>query len=246
MIDSTFIESVAQLGADAATPEILTNAKGHEYSTKPLYEVIAPKPPAPSRLEVSTLTGIVAYLLANPDKTLSHRICHVISPSSVQVYSSLDDLKNRHYFIAANTLLEPFRFGQWYPHEEFIIQLQSRFQPTDDSAAILKLVGNIKDETVSLYNDDGVTQQVTARTGIARVEDAPVPPRVKLAPFRTFLEVDRPESEFVFRLKQTGNGGPPNAALFESDGGAWKNEAIANILGYLKQELAELDVTIIA
>ncbi len=50
----------------------------------------------------------------------------------------------------------------------------------------------------------------------------------------TFLEVEQPVSQFVFRMKDG-----PRAAIFEADGGAWRNQAIVNIREYLKEQLAE-------
>ena len=61
-----------------------------------------------------------------------------------------------------------------------------------------------------------------------------VKPRVALRPFRTFLEVEQPESEFLLRLDDNGNVG-----LFEADGGMWAQAAKANILAYFEDKLAE-------
>lgn len=55
-----------------------------------------------------------------------------------------------------------------------------------------------------------------------------------LAPYRTFLEVEQPESQFIFRMKDG-----PRGAIFEADGGAWRNQAIVNIREYLKEQLSE-------
>ena len=60
-------------------------------------------------------------------------------------------------------------------------------------------------------------------------------PYVNMQPFRTFLEVEQPESVFLLRLD--GNG---NVGLFEADGGVWKLEATRNISAYFEQKLADL------
>jgi hypothetical protein len=75
---------------------------------------------------------------------------------------------------------------------------------------------------------------VTVKTGIAKIEDVFVPNPVVLAPYRTFPEIAQPESKFIFRM-QTG----PTAALFEADGGAWRNEAMGRIKAWLEEQLAE-------
>ena len=62
-----------------------------------------------------------------------------------------------------------------------------------------------------------------------------------LKPYRTFVEVEQPESKFVFRM-QTG----PEMALFEADGGAWRIQAMKNIKEYLEKELKAFEISIIA
>lgn len=52
----------------------------------------------------------------------------------------------------------------------------------------------------------------------------------------------QPESKFVFRM-QDG----PRAALFEADGGAWKNDAMLSIKKFLEEQLKDIEnVNIIA
>lgn len=91
-----------------------------------------------------------------------------------------------------------------------------------------------------------MTQKASVKTGIASKSDAIVPNPVVLRPFRTFVEVEQPKSDFIFRMKQDKYDGI-TCAIFEADGGAWKNAAMANIKAYLEFELAEYDyITIIA
>src|SRR5699024_2066082 len=92
----------------------------------------------------------------------------------------------------------------------------------------------LKEENVKNTGDDGVSQAVTINTGIASASDVKVPNPVTLKPYRTFVEVEQPASEFVFRMKDG-----PSAALFEPDGGAWRNEAISNIHDFLVLALTE-------
>ena len=48
--------------------------------------------------------------------------------------------------------------------------------------------------------DNGVSQEVEARQGVSLKALVQVKPRVALRPFRTFLEVEQPVSEFLLRL----------------------------------------------
>ncbi|MDF9627266.1 hypothetical protein P5775_32030, partial [Bacillus cereus] len=87
---------------------------------------------------------------------------------------------------------------------------------------------------VKEIGDDGVSQAVTVKTGVASRGNAKVPNPVQLSPYRTFVEVKQPESKFVFRMREGARCG-----LFEADGGAWKLEAMNNIKEYLNEALAQ-------
>ena len=200
------------------------------YSDKPLHLV---KEPVAEPLVVRNLTGLVDYLAGNYDK-LAPVLVHVESPTEVNVYSTFSRNRQRHYYLKASALLPSIPFGRFLDLEAFNILLQSCFVPNDDRANVLRIVGNVKEENVTTVGDDGVSQQVTAKTGIATVENVIVPNPVRLKPYRTFVEITQPESEFVFRMRSG-----PEAALFEADGGAWKLEAIQSIKDYLAEALAE-------
>ena len=117
--------------------------------------------------------------------------------------------------------------------------MQSKFVDNEDRKLLLKFAGTVQDGTVTEYGDDGVSQKATVKTWLSSKSDAIVPNPVILKPFRTFLEVDQPESAFIFRMKN-GNYGV-QCALFEADGGAWKIEAMKNIKEYLQEELKEVE-----
>lgn len=125
--------------------------------------------------------------------------------------------------------------NKFIDQESFIIQMQSMFQNTEDKAIVMQVAGNVEDKTVMNYGDDGITQKATVKTGLASVEDVFVPNPVKLQPFRTFHEVEQPEIDFVFHMKNGPSG--VSCALFEADGGAWKFRAVHSIADYLKKEL---------
>lgn len=205
---------------------------GQKYSTKGLHHV---KDPVPEPLKLNSLTGIVDYIKTQFHIAVENPVVvQVDSHLQVSIRSQLKHDANRDHYAMAQAIVPTIRFGCFFPIEEFNIMMQSMFVPSDITAAVLKVVGNIKEEKVKNVGDDGVSQVVTAKTGIARVEDIILPNPVILAPYRTFAEVEQPASRFVFRMKEG-----PQAALFEADGGAWKLAAMLNIADYLKSELAK-------
>ena len=213
----------------------IEEVNGQQFSTQPLHLVSEPRVNA---LKLNSLSGIVDYLKSNFDSDDDVRLIHIVSPTEVVVVTRVNHDMERNVFIKTQALIPQFHFDKFFDAEEFNIALQSRFVETADRGHILKIVGNIRDENVTTFGDDGVSQQVTAKVGIATVDKVKVPNPVNLKPYRTFVEVEQPESAFVFRMRSGQTA--PVCALFEADGGAWKNEAMANVLEYLNQELAEL------
>jgi hypothetical protein len=238
MIDESFIEKIVGL-ADAKIVEV----DGRSYSTKGIVPV---QEPMALHLGVNTLTAVSDYLKDNKDNLdLSKIMVLVHGPERVEVFSTLTgDFKRRDGFIMAVPRLRKFVWGQYMAVEQFIISLQSLFVETEEVVKVIKLVGNLTDSKTTNFNDDGVTQQVTAKVGITRVENVAVPNPVTLAPFRTFLEVKQPESDFVFRIRSAANDAP-QCALFEADGGAWELQAVASVKAWLEENLPD-GVTILA
>lgn len=64
---------------------------------------------------------------------------------------------------------------------------------------------------------------------------------VMLKPYRTFREVDQPQSECIVRLTSNPSA-LPKVALYESDGGAWRLEAVSKIVAHLSEALPDWTV----
>lgn len=230
-------DAVKAIQDSVATDTIAVS--GNTYTTRPVH--LPPREPVAASIEVHTLTGLVDYCKAERD-TDEAPLIHVVNPVRVEVISSLQGrYQDRTTYLVANCkpiIGDGFKFGFYLDLEQFVVNLQSQFEPTEQRATILQVVGNIKHENVKTMSDDGVTQQVVTRAGIERSSNAQVPNPVELKPYRTFPEIAQPESEFVLRLKQSSKEGElPTAALFEADGGKWKLDAIKAIRDYLAAEL---------
>ena len=120
-------------------------------------------------------------------------------------------------------------------YEKAIIELRSRFAPGEGVDYLLDLLSRISKNSGVTTTDNGVSQTVEARQGVALKTVIPVKPRVPLRPYRTFQEVEQPESEFLLRLDEEGNIG-----LFEADGGMWKLTARQTVKAFLEKELSGL------
>lgn len=221
---------------EQAQPKVI-ELDGERYSDKRLIRI--PWNERAEALRVSTLTSLVEYIKSEVDNIESKMLVHVVSPTEVQLVSSLDLDRKREVLVSAVADLPEFQYGEYIGHEKFLIALQAKFLPGKDRDLLLKFAGTVRSGSVAEYGDDGVTQKATVKSGVSSVTDAVVPNPVTLAPYRTFLEVKQPESSFVFRMRDDDVRGV-QCAIFEADGGAWKYEAKRNVANYIRAELEDL------
>lgn len=211
-----------------------------DYTSKSIHPVRPPRITSELELEFTSLDGLLMYVNNNVDN-FDKMIIHVENHQSVSVFSPITQpWLQRHEFVCADLRnhSDGFKFGRWFNQEEFIIGLQSQFLRTTETEKILKCVGNIKSEEVRNASDDGVSQSVTAKKGVALVTEVKVPNPVLLAPYRTFREIDQPGSQFILRVRENGSS-CPEIALFEADGGKWKLEAMSRIHAYLNDNTSD-------
>lgn len=193
-------------------------------------------------VKMSTLTSLVDYIKSDIDKLSDQKgklIVHVVSPTEVNLLSELDGDRERENLVSIKANLPKIRFNEFIDQESFIIMIQSMFvnNTETDKGIVLQVAGNVEDGTVANYKDDGITQKATIKTGLASKDDVVVPNPVYLMPYRTFHEINQPECSFVFRMNNGSRG--VTCALYEADGGAWMNETMEQIAGYLKEELKD-------
>lgn len=222
-------------------PEVI-EIDNRKYSPSGLNRILDP---IPEMLKIHTLTGLVDYYkkFIDKDDEKTPIAIHVVSHNQVDIIGSLKGaFLVRPCFLTAINEKPSYQFGNRDPLETFIVRIQSMFVQDETTALILKLVSNLKQEDSINNADDGVSQEVTIKTGIAKVEDVTLPNPVTLKPYRTFLEVEQPESKFVFRMDKVH--GLVHCSLYEADGGGWELDAIETIKAWLSDNI--IDTPIIA
>ena len=212
------------------------NINGESYTDKEVYRVNQALRADP--VKMSTLTSLLDYLKADVDTMPEKMIVQVESPTCVRALSRLDMDRKREELAVTRAELPDFDYGRYMGKEKFIIALQAVFLPNEDRELLLKFAGTVKDETIAEYGDNGISQKATIKTGITTVGEAVVPNPVTLRPYRTFTEVMQPESSFIFRMRQ-GEGREVECAIFEADGGAWRNAAMLEVKRYLQEGLKD-------
>lgn len=238
-ITSDFVDSILEL----APIERFTYGNLN-YTSEPIHLVL---PPITSAVNVITLTALADLFHSDFEKIKDVKtVFHVTSETGVAVYANeSNEYAQRVPFISASfKAVGAFNFGAWMDQESFIIGLQTYMVDGGDKKYLLDLTSKITSNDMLEITDNGTSQEVTAKAGQTLAKTVDLKPRVSLAPFRTFREIEQPASDFVFRVRKSQRG-TPELALFEADGGAWKLTAMAKIADFLKAAIATDTATVI-
>lgn len=207
------------------------------FTDKKIHPVLEPEV---EKIGCHTLTGLIDFYNALDPGDRDRAMFLVNDFDKVSIVSEIFGVeKQREVFITAQAYDQEKPFNRYYNHEDFMIKVMSCFVQDETTATLLRIIGNLKVEAGMQVTDDGLSQQVTAKTGITKVENIELPNPIVLRPYRTFMDVEQPESAFILRLKQADG---VSCALFEADGCAWKNDAGARIKGFINTQLPGVQV----
>lgn len=226
MIDREFIEKIE----DMTGPKVIETVQG-TFSDKHLYRI---ENELADTIVLSSLSGLAEMIKQEMNEYNLPLFVRATSAERVHVFGAIRDDMQRERPFTAEAKFIGFDFNEYISIENMIICLKSRFAPTEDRDYLVQLLGNITDQQSVQTKDDGITQSATVKSGIQLVGEQRIKPIVTLKPYRTFLEVEQPASDFLIRLKDG------RAALFEADGGAWEREAVKNIADKLRELLEDV------
>lgn len=219
---------------------------------RPITAPIPDDEPVPERYVFFTLDGLIDYIRENAEGNIpqldseakggDRLILQVVNHHIVRLMSQPSKYKKaRHCIACVEAHVPDIRFDSYMDIEQFNVQLLSTFIETPVRAELFKIVKSLTKEQNCNVTDDGVSQVLTVKQGVSLAQNVTLQNPVPLKPMRTFSEVDQPESNFTLRVN-----GDADVALFEADGGAWKNAAVANIKNYLESKLYGYGVVVLA
>ncbi len=237
-MENSFLKDAIDRIVELAKPYTITTDDGRRYCSTYLREV-KPEVELPERYSVDTLEALVKMIRTEGighslrlyvrvdsarrvmvDTTYTHK--EYAEFSRLPLYEAVSDVPS----ISVNESIS---------QERAIVELQSLYAVTPDRDYLLALLSRIDVNQGVSSVDNGISQEVSVKTGAVLKEQQTVKSIVHLQPYRTFLEVEQPASDFLLRLDKDGR-----PALYEADGGAWKLEAKRNIAAYLGEQLADL------
>lgn len=237
-----FLEKVEEM----VQPQTLTEGI-RTFVDKPMH-MLVDEIAADTPLHTNSLSSVADYIKSNADfdalASDGRKIIHVEDEKTVWLYTEMNSFKKRSALLLASAWVSSFPLGQWLSLENFIISVQANFVTDEHRDELLSFVATVKQDTGVEQQDDGVTQKVTTRSGVSLSRTSKVPNPISLRPFRTFSEVEQPESSFVFRIKAEEGCGV-KAALFAADGDAWRHDAILKIRDYFQTHVIAEDDSVI-
>ena len=237
-MEVSFLKDAIDRVVELAKPFTLETHGGHQFCSAILREV-KPNVESPERYSVDTLEALVKLIRTEGINHSPKLYVRVDSARRVMVDTTYTHRDYAEYsrlpLYEAVTDVPSISIDQSISQERAVVELQSLYAVTPDRDYLLALLSRIDVNQGVSSVDNGISQEVSVRTGAVLKEQQTVRPIVRLQPYRTFLEVEQPASDFLLRLDKEGR-----PALYEADGGAWKLEAKRNIAAYLGEQLADL------
>lgn len=225
------------------------NIEEREVFDREVFNPPRPDIPLPKIRLFATLAGLAQYVIANPDDIDLKEgwMIHVSEPHVVDLCKAPN--KNGHRDIRVRVVCFTQKneewLDRWVSQEDLLIGLLG-CASGGDRDVLVKGVQSIKRELceVSELADGG--QKVSANYGVGLTEwlrtdsstskdDLDLNKVVKLAPYRTFCEIQQPVGIFVFRIRRGGEG-MTQVKLITTPDATWAVEAVSSV----KKKLEEL------
>lgn len=222
----------------------------NNYRWEPLLVplIVPDDEPVPDSIKFFTLDGLIDYIRENVEGTIPGKdsgdrlILQVVNETTVKLRGKpTTNHKERNTVAWCEAHIPDIIFGRYMDPDTFNTMLLSKFVETPTREELFKVLKSLTNEQTMQVAEDGVSQVITVKQGVSLASNCQFKNPVPLAPIRTFTEIFQPESNFVLRVDKEAN-----IALFEADGGAWKNEAVARIKEYLKGNLDGYPVVVLA
>lgn len=202
-----------------------------------LPEEIIPTVYGPKVLELHSLDALVKLIRTEAVKFDTPLYITIPDHLTVRCFGQPDGSIQYHrqvYYEAKATDVPGWGTEASVGFEEAQIALRTRFQETVDTSYALKLLSDITTGAKIVYNDNGIATTITTQKGVSIQGNESIRPIITLRPYRTFQEVEQPESTFLIRVNERG------ITFTEADGGMWKLAARQTIKTCLEEKLADL------
>lgn len=225
-MDSDAVDTIENLVRKSCEPLELDN---RTYT----YQNISPvRPPIPETLSLMSLKSLVDF---SATLDLKEWMFQVESPTRVHLVQTSYNHHAQRSCVASSDIsrhVDNFDYGHEYDLESFVINLQSCFKTTENLLNLIDAISNVKIDNENEIIDSGITQEVSAKSGIHLKRLISLPNPIELAPYRTFPEIEPEEESFIFRVSK-GRGDTPTFKLINSKSLSWEIRTVDKIKKHL-------------
>lgn len=215
-------------------PPTFKDAEGIERETRNGTEIRPPKMHRHSGCSLDSAIDIANRSVGTGVVYIecSYTVVDVRLPYEFNKYSA-----NRWLHECLPILPDPFPFGRALDTDRFIIHASDFFERNEQYQRLIATVSSIVEVNESITDDDGISQAVTLKNRIGRKNSGMIEPYVKLRAYRTFREVEQPESTYLLRIGKGHDG--PVVTLHEASGYQWKIAATDAVYEYVKERVGD-------
>lgn len=198
------IEYLVNLGSG----EVLELAgDDRRFWSRPGANPIPMVPPHPDALKFSSLTGLVKYINLDPDNIFRRQgrgIVHVEGPARVSYKTCADNpyLQRDTYAEAITTIDDKLVAGLTTRLSQMVPYLGTGYAHSKSKDELADLLSNIVVSNEVQFVDNGLSQQVTVKKGVATIMHVAVPREIDLRPLGGFPDINLPEMTYLVRLSR--------------------------------------------
>lgn len=199
-------------------------------------EEILPKIQHPDTLPLNSLDGLVKLVKTEAMKMASPLYITIPTHTKVVCFAQpqeKDRWYRQYYYEAVATDVPGWEEETSMDFERAQVAMRTRFQETSDIPYLQKLLSEITLGAKVTRNDNGVATSIVTQKGVSLQENATIRPIVNLRPYRTFQEVEQPESAFLIRVDER------SIRFIGADGGMWKLKARQTIKEFLENHFTD-------
>lgn len=232
-----FIESIKQLGVDKANYE--REKVSRDFGSTTIEENGRIRLIRPEVLKLSSLNSLIDFYnrrMSSPD------LIFLCSPQAVGLVTPLHVLSNweeiKVYAEARPNVADLSFIGKQMDQETAVIKIRTSFAYDEQAADLLATLGTIMVDESITTNDDGVSQNVVAKSGISMAKKIPLG-SVYLRPYETFAEVLGAIPSRLYNVRVSKQGGEINISLHASKDPSVDSAICEAIQKYIVSALTE-------
>lgn len=153
---------------------------------------------------LQTLQGIRGFVDATDCPMLS--FINIVSPTHMVGFGKVGENGRLQALFTAQAKTKEFPYGRQLTMEDFILNVQVCFEDSEDKTELLSAVSRVVQNSQVVQEDDGITQTLEIKSGIALKENKRISPVRNLAAYRSFPGFASPVAPFLFRAHKDEKG----------------------------------------